>query len=398
MDQAASGFDGRFAENCQKESVPACLQAFTSAVLRASSATDTNNEYFKQASLTISQLLQFNTTVCIRANSSSEYHSSSREPPLPIYIAQMLHLKTRNLSIIEKLSSLGICISRRRLQNISISMGNTMISAHKKEGVVLPRNLRTGIFSTASVDNIDVNTKSSTVHTSLHGTAASINQHLTEGHKGTKRDIPTEPTKSGAKLSLLPEWYTEVSLVNIQQESVVDLTIPEYSLKPTPTEILADELWLQDPSCPSWSVFHSKEAQKVNVVDISVMLPIWRDDSKSIATIKHVINVIIRSIDFLNSGQPAVIGFDQPLYAIAKALQWKYLSLHGPEKLIVMLGPLHIEMAVLSCLGDILEKSGWTTALANANITSTGNEFLLSGHSVAKTKYAHKLQFSHSLN
>ena len=148
---------------------------------------------------------------------------------------------------------------------------------------------------------------------------------------------------------------------------------------------------------PSCSVFHSKEAEKVNAVDISVMLPIWRDDSKSIATIKHVINVIIRTIDFSNYGQPAVIGFDQPLYAIAKALQWKYLSLHGPEKLIVMLGPLHIEMAVLSCLGDILEESGWTTALANANITSTGNEFLLSGHSIAKTKYAHQVTvFTHS--
>ena len=83
------------------------------------------------------------------------------------------------------------------------------------------------------------------------------------------------------------------------------------------------------------------------------MLPIWRDDSKSVATIKHVVNILINSTEFLNPGQTAVIGFDQPLYAIAKSLQWQYPSLYGPERLVVMLGPLHIEMAILSSLGDI---------------------------------------------
>ena len=41
------------------------------------------------------------------------------------------------------------------------------------------------------------------------------------------------------------------------------------------------------------------------------MLLILRDDSKSPAAIKYLVNVLIQSVDFLNPGQTAVFGFDQ---------------------------------------------------------------------------------------
>ena len=56
-----------------------------------------------------------------------------------------------------------------------------------------------------------------------------------------------------------------------------------------------------------------------------------------------------------------------------------------------MLGNLHIEMVILSCLGDWLEDSGWTTALSNAGVTSPGNDSLCTGHTVAKTKYVYQV-------
>ena len=55
--------------------------------------------------------------------------------------------------------------------------------------------------------------------------------------------------------------------------------------------------------------------------DTSVMLPILRDDSKSPATTKHLLNVLIQSIHQLNPKQTAVIGFDQPLYALTKKIE-----------------------------------------------------------------------------
>ena len=56
-----------------------------------------------------------------------------------------------------------------------------------------------------------------------------------------------------------------------------------------------------------------------------------------------------------------------------------------------MLGALHIEMVLLSCLGDWLQDSGWTTALSNAGVTSSGNDSILSGHEVGTTKYVHEI-------
>ena len=49
------------------------------------------------------------------------------------------------------------------------------------------------------------------------------------------------------------------------------------------------------------------------------------------------------------------------------------------------------EMVLLSCLGDWLQDSGWTTALLNTGVTSSGNDSILSGHKVGKAKYVHQV-------
>ena len=75
---------------------------------------------------------------------------------MPVYIGLMIYNKTRDLALIEKLSKLGLCISKYRVSQLSISMGNTVIEANERDGMVLPMNLKLGVFSTTSVDNIDV--------------------------------------------------------------------------------------------------------------------------------------------------------------------------------------------------------------------------------------------------
>ena len=48
-------------------------------------------------------------------------------------------------------------------------------------------------------------------------------------------------------------------------------------------------------------------------------------------------------------------------------------------------------MVMLGCLGDWLQDSGWTIALSNSGVTTSGNDSLLSGHDVAATKYVHQV-------
>jgi len=55
---------------------------------------------------------------------------------------------------------------------------------------------------------------------------------------------------------------------------------------------------------------------------------------------------------------------DQPLNASCRQIQWNSPELFGEDKYVVMMGPLHIEMAGLKMLGDLLEGCGWCEALA----------------------------------
>ena len=69
--------------------------------------------------------------------------------------------------------------------------------------------------------------------------------------------------------------------------------------------------------------------------------------------IKHNVDVVKSAFEHLNNReQIPVLTFDQPLFALAKQIQWKWPEKYGNEKLVVMFGGLHIEMAALKTIGD----------------------------------------------
>ena len=61
----------------------------------------------------------------------------------------------------------------------------------------------------------------------------------------------------------------------------------------------------------------------------------------------HAIDVITKAVDFPNQGQVPVLACDQPLYAIAKKVQWNFPTVYGEKKLVVMFGGFHTEFAAL---------------------------------------------------
>ena len=59
-------------------------------------------------------------------------------------------------------------------------------------------------------------------------------------------------------------------------------------------------------------------------------------------------------------------------------------------KVIWMMGPLHIEMAFISAIGDWLEGSGWVNIFIRLKINTVGRvESFLGGTSVKRSSYAH---------
>ena len=67
----------------------------------------------------------------------------------------------------------------------------------------------------------------------------------------------------------------------------------------------------------------------------------------------------MKATQHVNPGQVPVLTVDQPLYAIAKAIQWSWPDQYGEGKY-----GLHIEMALLNVLGNWLDGSGWVAIMA----------------------------------
>ena len=158
--------------------------------------------------------------------------------------------------------------------------------------------------------------------------------------------------------------------------------------------IVVNQESLEEKTQVSWAAFHSHQPYCVppSSVAVSALLPLFPDQAKSVAMIRHAMNVIKLSVDHLNPGQVPVIAVDQPLYAVAKEIQWRWASHYGEDKFVVVFGGLHIEMAFLKVLGDWLEGSGWTVVLSDANVATPGtaNSFLKATN-VTRTRRAHQV-------
>ena len=106
-------------------------------------------------------------------------------------------------------------------------------------------------------------------------------------------------------------------------------------------------------------------------------------------------DVIRQAVRVVNRNQVPVITLDQPLYAIAKQIQWIWPDQYGEEKFVVVLGGLHIEMSAFKLLGDWLEDSGWIDVIVQAKVASPGiaDSFLKASH-LTKTRHAHQVTAS----
>ena len=114
-----------------------------------------------------------------------------------------------------------------------------------------------------------------------------------------------------------------------------------------------------------------------------------------VAMIRHSMDAVKQAVEILNPGQVPNITVDQPLYTVAKQIQWSWSATHGEDHFIVIFGGLHIEMATLKTLGDLLDGSGWTGALVQVGVATpeTGYPLLKASH-VTRTRRAHQVTAS----
>ena len=415
--QVKNSFNGTFAPNCQTDSVPASLTTLLDMIMRGPAMKKDSAE--SQACLTVAQLLVFNSISRFRDKSDnasgtthSTHHIRGRECPLPIYAALKILGATREKSLVDIFYKLGMCISYDRLLSISSDITNSVIDRYDRDGVVCPSKLRDGIFTTAALDNIDHNPSSTSSHDSFHGTAISLAQHPTAEKPGTERSTNVfDPEKSSKskKIAALLSYYTEVPPLTLPSTNiVVPNTCTQLVFVPdcngTSKESEREEDWLKNiqevvtkkelskEDTVSWAAYRaSKSSLSSHQPALISLLPMFTENAHSLAMIAHGINVISAAVKHLNPSQTAVVTVDQPLFALAKEIQW---TMHEFDEshIVVMLGGLHIEMAAFKALGKWVHGSGWTEALTNASVVSSGvaDSFLSASH-ITRTRRAHQV-------
>jgi hypothetical protein len=122
------------------------------------------------------------------------------------------------------------------------------------------------------------------------------------------------------------------------------------------------------------------------------LLSLVEDSAHSTAMIHHSMTIIMDAVKYLNPGQIPVLACDQPLYAIAKTIQWTWPDTFGEDKLVTMFGGMHIAMAAWKAVGTWMEGSGWTDAFTQAAVATSGkaDSYHQAAH-LMRTRYSHEV-------
>ena len=81
----------------------------------------------------------------------------------------------------------------------------------------------------------------------------------------------------------------------------------------------------------SWAAYHAslQPSTSESSVALTSLLPLFYGQAKSLVMILHSMDVVKWTVEILNPGQTPIITMDQPLYAVAKKIQWSSPETHG---------------------------------------------------------------------
>ena len=149
--------------------MPHTLTGLVGRVLNGSNIRDQPNHLCIPApTLAISQLLVFNFSARRRESTTDPIkHSHHQETPVPVYLGLLMHTKTRKRDLVDILFHLGLYISYDRVLSISTDLGNKISHHFQKEDAVCPPQLKSGLFTTWAVNNIDHNPSSTSAQVFL---------------------------------------------------------------------------------------------------------------------------------------------------------------------------------------------------------------------------------------
>lgn len=223
-------------------------------------------------------------------------------------------------------------------------MARALVEQFVQDGVVLPTNIRSGVF-----DNLDSNSQGNFSRDEFHGTAISVTNHLSWDNQGVQRpSIQLDPTDTS--VPQLPESYTAVQPAEFPSNDLYVPCTPDRKCMPFHNRLheaqVKDESWmahvstmLKPDTLPqgeviTWSGYNSRlmSDDSVKPKAVTGVLPLFPDKAAKPSMMNHAMHLTMQGTKALNPGQTPLLGADQPLYAITKQLQWSFPDTMGEDR------------------------------------------------------------------
>ena len=407
-------FTGCLNSNSEKESVSNSLMILLRMIIDGPSflSRDKSEDSFSSEPiiLSIAQLIAFNTVEKRSFTGKYIRHSKHKCTPFPLYVGIKSYLKTKG-SMVKPLSRRGISPCYDFIRSFTKDVANSVIKFWEDVGLVVPPQAKKEKFVIIGFDNIDWNAKSalSRDESTLHGTIITVHQFDSSDDiesGGQNVDILHPDAIGLAQVKMLPHNYADIDqnfvITDDDQLFIPKSSTTVTSFKGSMEQFLSEErCWMKesikmirkpDLNSEDWvswaSFFASRQTKMFASRMLSHVMPILLQKASDPSTVAHVLKIACGLTQYLNPGQIAMVETDQPLYQIAKKLQWKYPDeVFSEDNLFVSLGSLHTEKMLWQMSGDIQECSGIVTAFQNSGIETFGSNTFLICNSITTTRY-----------
>ncbi|KAK3909702.1 Cis-prenyltransferase 4, chloroplastic [Frankliniella fusca] len=374
-------FDGDMSRNRQKECVPSALVAVINLLMYGCTVTPDNAA--TQPSLSVAQLVMLNLH---KKAPQGDLVRNARdlEAPFPLFLALSTYGRSRSRKAIDEMHRFGVSVSADRIMEVTSDLCHLVTERADEEGILCPSHLQAGRFTIGAYDNIDHNPTSRTAKGSFHGTSISIFQ--TGNEAGSERTLQTSyqnvAMKGRRSVPLLLKTMPKLSGLNVMSLEADWLHHVRERL---------DDVDHTEDLNVSWAAFHATKHLDAILPATNALLPLFETSSEDEEMMYHGMRLVRDLVNHLNKGQVPVLCVDQPLYKLARLIQWNSPS-DGPlaeNNFFVLLGPFHIEKAFLSVIGQFAENSGWKTVMRSSGImTESAAESILKVYNVTKSRAA----------
>ena len=150
--------------------------------------------------------------------------------------------------LVQTFHHLGLSVSYERVREVKIAVVCSVCKRIEEDGVVLPTNMRSGVFTTGYFDNLDHKKTSNLSDDEFHG----LNNHLSQESKGVTRE-PVTIDHTDTPMPKLPDHYVIIPPMDlIGVELLVPKDVDTRTVRPAhdrvPDSQGRDDAWIGDVS------------------------------------------------------------------------------------------------------------------------------------------------------